>query len=256
MKKGNRYTQTWGNTWRLNDITIFFSKTLRSLLFINAWKDYPDSNVLLSVQNPAQAWNALTIGAYTEKTIVNDPHFIGYQIVAPLGGLSPFSTTSRLWSNNWPIKPEAVFEGGNLLKDKSGNLHEHEDLCVLSTSKNIQIRQFEAFNATSAATAQASWFAAKLALHYPDVWSETIRGLIVHSSSWNQTMLMQAGNGINNKKGKRNLLKIFGYGKPDLPRALHSNENAFTFIIQETIQPFEKRASGYKMKEMHFYSLP
>ncbi|MBF8275586.1 MAG: hypothetical protein HW390_659 [Candidatus Brocadiaceae bacterium] len=220
------------------------------------WKDYPNSNMLSSVQNPAQAWNALTIGAYTEKIKVNDPQFSGLEIVAPSGGLSPFSTTSCAWARKWPIKPEVVFEGGNLLKDTSGHLIDHEDLCVLSTSKNIQTRQFDAFNATSAATAQAGWFASQLALRYPKAWPETIRGLIVHSAFWNQEMIRQAGNGLKNKTDIHNLLRVFGYGKPDLNKAIDSNENAFTIILQETIQPFEKNGSAYKMKDMHFYSLP
>ncbi|MBN1412559.1 MAG: S8 family peptidase [Spirochaetales bacterium] len=220
------------------------------------WMNYPNSNYLSSVQNPAQAWNALTIGAFTEKVIVKDPNFSESQIVAPSGGLSPFSTTSRIWARMWPIKPEVVFEGGNLLKDTSGHLYDHEDLCILSTSKNIQTRKFDSFNATSAATAQASWFTAQLALQYPDAWPETIRGLIVHSASWTQDMIQQAGNGLKNKTDIQNLLRVFGYGKPNIDKALYSNENAFTIILQETIQPFEKIENSYKMKDMHFYSLP
>jgi len=29
------------------------------------WPDYPDSNTTTSVRDPAQSWNALTIGAFT-----------------------------------------------------------------------------------------------------------------------------------------------------------------------------------------------
>jgi raffinose/stachyose/melibiose transport system substrate-binding protein len=156
------------------------------------WKNYPDSNLLSSIKNPGQSWNALTVGAHTEKIKVNDPRFKDMQFVAPPGCISPFSTTSKVWNKKWPIKPDIVFEGGNLLKDASGDLYEHEDLCILSTSKNIQSEQFDTFNATSSATAQASWFAAQVALKYPNAWPETLRGLIVHSASWNDEMIRQA----------------------------------------------------------------
>ena len=56
----------------------------------NDWSKYPDINMVSSIQNPAQSWNALTIGAFTGKYIIQDPKFKGSQIVAPPGGLSPF----------------------------------------------------------------------------------------------------------------------------------------------------------------------
>ncbi|MEK7274153.1 MAG: S8 family peptidase, partial [Candidatus Desantisbacteria bacterium] len=216
----------------------------------NDWKNYPDSNYISSVHNPAQSWNALTVGAYTEKITINDPQFNGSQIIAPAGGLSPFSTTSLIWADKWPIKPEVVFEGGNLLKDASNHLYEHEDLCLLSTSKNLQTRQFDAFNATSAATAQAAWFASQIAVKYPNAWPETIRGLMVHSAKWNDEMIRQIGSNLQKKKDYRNLMRVFGYGKPDISTALYSSESAFTMILQENIQPFEKDKNKWKMKDM------
>ena len=149
-----------------------------------------------------------------------------------------------------------VFEGGNLLKDSSGHLYDHEDLCLLSTSKNIQQRQFDSINATSAASAQAAWFAAQLTVKYPNAWPETIRGLMVHSARWNDEMIKQVGNRLGNKNDFKNLIRVFGYGKPDLTSALYSSENAFTMIMQENIQPFEIVAGEDKMKDMHFYKLP
>jgi hypothetical protein len=220
------------------------------------WERYPNSNLLSSVQNPAQSWNALTIGAYTEKHTISDPMFNNSQIVAPPGGLSPFSTTSQVWASKWPIKPEVVFEGGNLFIDSYGHRYAHDDLSILSTSKNIQVNQFGSINATSAAAAQATWFASQIALKYPSAWPETIRGLIVHSAKWNDTMIQQVGNGLRNKRDYQNLIRVFGYGKPDLITALYSSESAFTMILQEYIQPFEKSGSTPKMKDMHFYKLP
>ncbi len=47
-----------------------------------------------------------------------------------------------------------------------------------------------------------------------------------------------------------------GYGVPDIQRALNSYENGFTFIAQESIQPFVKYKSEYKTNDMHLYDLP
>ena len=59
------------------------------------------------VQNPAQAWNALTVGAYTEKvTPPTAELFRGWATVATTGELSPFSRTSMTFGRGWPIKPD------------------------------------------------------------------------------------------------------------------------------------------------------
>ena len=130
---------------------------------------------------------------------------------------------------------------------------------LLSTSKAFNIKPFDTINATSAAAAQASWFAAKIAYEYPDAWAETIRGLMIHSASWNKAMLDQTNVKQGNKKSYINLLRTFGFGIPDLNRAIYSKENALTFISQATIQPFNfKKGSktDTETNEVHFYNLP
>src|SRR5436190_21810557 len=76
--------------------------------------DYLERNDLEPVEDPAQAWNALSVGAFTEKVNINDPTFAGYVPIAPAGELSPRSRTSVAWERQWPVKPDVMFEGGNL----------------------------------------------------------------------------------------------------------------------------------------------
>jgi len=223
------------------------------------WRDYHSSNLKSSVQNPAQAWNALVAGAYTEKIQVNDPNFQNHTPVAAKGQLSPFSSTSLVWERKWPIKPDVVFEGGNLLVTPDGkNVTNHDDLDLLSTAANFNQRPFKTINATSAAAAQASWFAAKITYEYPNAWAETIRGLVVHSANWNDAMLAQSQVQQGKRASFRRLLRTFGFGVPDLGRALYSQESALTYIAQETIQPFNfKEGSGTsETNEIHFFNLP
>lgn len=223
-----------------------------------SWQNYPYSNFTSSVQNPAQAWNAVVAGAHTEKVQVTDPNFQNHSPVANEGELSPYSSTSLIWEKRWPVKPDVVFEGGNLLKAPDNNITSHEDLELLSTSKSIQIKPFDTVNATSAAAAQASWFAAKVAFEYPNAWAETIRGLMIHSADWNNAMRNQHEK-QNNKRDITNLLRTFGFGVPNLDKALYSQESALTFIAQETIQPFsykEGSSSDTETNEIHFFDLP
>ena len=117
---------------------------------------YPNRNSLRPIQNPAQAWNGLTVGAFTNIVAIDSPNLRNYDRVAPSGGISPFSRTSSLWEKGALIKPEVMFEGGNLYKtnDLQFPFSSHQDLELITTSKNYQISSyFDTINATSAATA-------------------------------------------------------------------------------------------------------
>src|SRR5690606_23213002 len=139
------------------------------------WQNYPDSNDTSSIQSPAQSWNALVAGAFTQKVQIDDPKYEDYLPVANEGEVSPFSTTSLIWESMWPIKPDVVFEGGNLLRSPDDKIIRHVDLELLSTSRSFKLKPFDTIHATSAAAAQASWFAAKIAHEYRNAWPETVR---------------------------------------------------------------------------------
>jgi hypothetical protein len=83
---------------------------------------YPARNEIEPIENPAQAWNAITVGAFTEKFVITDPTYEGWEPVAPVGDLCPTSRTSVSWERKWPLKPDVVLEGGNwaALGDRRG----------------------------------------------------------------------------------------------------------------------------------------
>lgn len=224
----------------------------------NCWRNYPDDNKTNAVHDPGQAWNALTVGAYTDKVRITDPQMASWNAIAPAGGLSPYSTTSATWhQRRWPIKPEMVLEGGNVARGPNDSILDTEDLKLLSTSHDPQRAQFAPFCATSAASAQAAWMAAQIRIAYPDAWPETVRALLVHSARWTNTMLQQFLPQPNPSKQQiANLLRICGFGVPSLPRALYSLVNSLTLISQSELQPFDKRDSRYVTNEMHLYNLP
>ncbi|MFN0036462.1 MAG: S8 family peptidase [Saprospiraceae bacterium] len=215
--------------------------------------NYPDTNLLSQIEDPAQAWNALTIGAYTEKVFINDPKIRNYTPLAEAGQLSPHSRTSVLWGekSKWPLKPDVVLEGGNAAKP--GAETSPDGLECLTTY--YRYSRFGTINATSAATAKAAWLAAQIWASYPQAWPETIRALIVHSAQWTKAMETQFLSG--SKAGDyRKLIQICGFGVPNLERALHSFNNSLILIAQEHIMPFREGESSISMNEMHLYALP
>lgn len=228
---------------------------------ITAWDTaqiYPDPQLTDSVHDPAQSWNALTVGAYTELDQIIDPELANYKPIAPRGGLSPFSTTSFIWDDRWPIKPEIVMEGGNSIPGIDGISIDEccPDLSLLSTHFDPQTAHFSAFNMTSAATAQAAWFAAQIQAEYPDYWPETIRGLMIHSADWTDTLKQQFLE-KENKTAYKQLLRVCGYGVPNLAKARYSASNNLTLVAQSELQPFDKKPKGgFCTKDMHLYELP
>lgn len=215
------------------------------------WKGYPANNFTKQVHDPAQAWNALTVGAITLRDRITHPSYAGFQPIASLGELSPYTSTSRLWERHWPIKPEVVFEGGNVALSPSGDAWNIDDLRLLSTHHVPTEAYFAYHYATSAASAQAAHMAATIQQAYPDAWPETVRALIVHSARWTDAMIRQCRDG-NGEQGMLALLRACGYGLPDLDRAMNCMRNRLTLVSEAEIQPFEDGHS----KEMHLYELP
>ena len=224
----------------------------------NAWKDYPDSNSTDGIHDPGQAWNGLTVGASTELIHITEPDTDYYEPIAPLGGLSPFSTTSQTWHRNSPLKPDVVFEGGNAAQDAYSAVS-MPSLSLLTTSADITDRLFATANATSAATALAGKMAARLMAEYPGLRAETIRGLIVHSAQWTLEMRRQfLSNPSSPKKSQvSNLVRHCGFGQPNLERALWSVENSLTLICEDSLYPFVKEGSNTPtLREMNLHQLP
>ena len=203
------------------------------------------------VHDPAHAWNALTVGAYTEKTTLRDASLRGWNPVAAAGDLSPWSTTSVVFADSWPIKPDVVFEGGNVASDGAGQIYPVPDLSLLSTFYKPAQGSFVTTYATSAATAQCARMAGRISAEYPQLWPESVRGLIVHSAEWTRTMKAHL-KGAGGKSARARLVRRYGFGVPDLSRALRSANDALTLIAQDIIHPF----SNGKMREMHLYELP
>ncbi len=224
----------------------------------NAWVEYPNSNSTDGIHDPGQAWNALTIGACTHLTRITEQDAGDYRPIAEAGGLSPFSTTSRAWQANWPLKPDVVFEGGNAAKDTLGAIS-MPSLSLL-TSNNVPSRRlFTTINATSAATALASGMAAKIMSVYPELWPESIRALMVHSAKWTDVMrsMFLPPNKAPLKSDIEHLVRHCGFGVPDLERALWSISNSLTLVVEEKLYPF-KREKGKQptLRDMHLYRLP
>lgn len=220
------------------------------------WHLYPDQNDADQIHDPGQAWNALTVGATTERVHFDTEAFPGWTPLARPGGLGPSSTTSVSWATVWPNKPDLVLEGGNGIRETNGTEADTDDsLLLLTTHSRPTDRLLTTMGDTSAAAAQAARMAARLMARYPDFWPETVRGLLVHSAEWTPEMKTAT---VELPAGDRTrlLLRRYGYGVPDLERASWSASNLLTLVAQDSLQPFEKRDGRVATKDMGLHALP
>lgn len=218
--------------------------------------NFPTLNYIESIHDPSQAYNALTVGSYTRMDRINQQTWPGINALAQDGGISPSNSTSLMWDDQWPIKPDIVMEGGNLAKQGTQIMDHVDTLKPLSLDKDFRKYIFSPFGDTSGAAALASKLAAELKTEYPQYWPETIRALMVHSADWTDRML----GGVDLKSAtvnqKRNLLRTFGYGTPIAKNAFYSAKNALTLIAENQIQPFKRDGASVKTNEYHLYSIP
>jgi hypothetical protein len=225
-------------------------------------RDYPSVNTAESIHDPAQAWNALAVGAITYKDSIDQREYPGYKTIASAGGLSPYSCSSAIWDKAWPIKPDVVFEGGNRALRPDGDTDSLRSLELLTVDHRPTVRAFDSMWGTSAAAALASRLAATIQANYPEYWPETIRGLMVHSARWTDPMIKMFAPKPDRKRDIENLLRHCGFGVPSQQRALWSAGNSLTLIAQQELQPFEavRAASGRveraRSRDVHLYSLP
>jgi hypothetical protein len=77
---------------------------------------------------------------------------------------------------------------------------------------------------------------------------------MIHSAEWTPEMIEQFPG--DDRQSKLNRLKCYGYGVPDLRKALWSASNVVTLVAQESLQPYIKVGSEVVKNDLHFHHLP
>ncbi|UAK23846.1 S8 family peptidase [Sphingomonas nostoxanthinifaciens] len=216
-----------------------------------------------SLEDPSQSWNALSVGGYTAKIgpSADDPDL---NPLVAANEKSPFSRGSKLLPVDLtPMKPEVLFEAGNMMVDAGGFCGWHPAVSLLTSGKDVAAQPLVPFWATSAATGVAGNFIGRLKAGLPERWPETYRALTVHSAEWPQPIRSKlVGRGRSwrtiSKGEKQQIMREVGYGVPDLGRALASASNDVTLLVESEIQPYALGADGRGavFNEVHFFALP
>lgn len=217
--------------------------------------DYLAACDLAAVEDPAQSWNSITVGAHTDlDQLPSDPTFAGWSALGAAGDLSPHSRTSVSFPRrSWPLKPDICMEGGNVLTDGSSDFHERHPVLSVRTTDARDDLALGSANATSAATAQAARLAALTQVTYPAYWPETVRGLLVHAAEWTPAMRSRIDS-VANKTERLSLLRRYGWGVPTDERVLASGRSSVVMIAQDEFVPFE--GDDFRARHLRLHSLP
>lgn len=210
------------------------------------------------VEDPGQAWNALTVGGVTQKAQISERGRDDWRTAVEVDALSPYSKVSAAWARGVaPVKPEILLEAGNRAVDPADQSHWSglDSLSLLTTGRAVTTDPLSTSWATSAAAAQAAGMAAQLLADDPAYWPETIRALLVHSAQWTAPMLAQF-RAHPAKADRMRLARRFGYGRADLERARRSRAASLALVSQASVQPFVKDGSNVRMNAYHTYDLP
>ena len=145
-------------------------------------------------------------------------------------------------------------EGGNSAIDPATKKADSvDDLSLLTTKISATGGMLTTTGDTSGAAALASRLAARIWAEYPTLWPETIRGLLIHSARWTDSMVREFPHSLRHDR-----LRVYGYGVPNFQKAMSSANREATQIIEGVLQPFEwdRGSSRCKTKDMHLHYLP
>lgn len=203
------------------------------------------------LQQPGQAWNALTVGGYTDlDQLTPRDRERGYPPpLAVAGTLSPHSRTAP--GGNHPLKPDIVMEAGNTAPGGGMDNPDAQGLTMLTLDSKWRERGtlLRSTCMTSPAAAAASNALARIANAHPTLHPATWRGLLAHTTNWPQAARDQFPN-------KNDLLRAFGYGVPAPERAMASDSNRPVMVYEGVIRPSYRNAERNPERLADFIELP
>ena len=221
------------------DILIFISTT--NHIFDNlSVTDYPEKFKICNanIAPPAESMNNITIGATANN-------FEDYNMSNGLAGNASFPAMysrkfhydfedtdifNQVTINPFLRKPDLVIGGGDYgeeLMHGMSLINDQGESCIEVLSSDLSIRTFKALG-TSYSTPLAANLAAQFIKIYPDLNMQSIKALLINSST--EIKLESTLNGFSKSLRKR----VMGYGELN-NQLLFSSEDKVTMIIEDSI---------------------
>jgi hypothetical protein len=185
-------------------------------------RNYP--NYLLEnscrIPNPAQSMLALTVGSIN----INDYEDDDWISFGGKGAISSYSCSGfGLWGS---IKPEVVEYGGDIVINKNQYIYKTTTMTCPELIRVSPPAYAKDEVGTSFAAPKVSRIAVELQKLLPNESTLLYKALIIQSARWTDWAE------IFSMDRKKDVLRLMGYGLPDIDRAVANNEHRITYITR------------------------
>jgi hypothetical protein len=171
------------------------------------------------IANPAQSLLSLTVGSVCNADFEDQDR-------KSFGTKGHISAFSRIGPGLWGcIKPDVVEYGGDLLYEKNGYLVTQDDVVSVKVIKTGANGTGYAVG-TSFAAPKVAHIVAQLAKRFPSKSTLLYKALVVQSARLPEHALHQPN---------RNTMRAFGFGIPDLHRAIENTQYRMTFTAEGVV---------------------
>ena len=205
------------------DVIFVVSAGNNDLTFLDDYPDYllDETTDHAKIINPATSAFALTVGALSKHPTTEV--LSGYQEDYP----SPITRVGPGYKGM--AKPELVENGG-------GGFGEESDVITLNPNWIREGRLFTRVSGTSFSAPKVSNHIARLINKYPQKSHNLIKALLISSASIPLERPDPLSKMDISTGDAKNLLKIYGYGKSDIEKAIHSDVNRVLLVRENTIK--------------------
>lgn len=222
-------------------------------LYIKEYPKYilnPESRII----DPATSAIAITVGSLSlGRGSMIDPDDATVNSVAKINGYpSPFTRTG--FGVDGMIKPDVVAYGGDYSFNKNRVIGDkNAAISVITLNlRNESNSLFTICSGTSFSTPYISNLAAQLFNKYPNSSSNLIRALIANSANLPREIPQEFQISSEMKEGVKTeqlikQLSIYGYGQPDLEKAMYSTDNDVVLICDKVY---------LEIGDFHMYEIP
>jgi len=254
---GDRYKKMFGNKRQFPLATLIdeLAKELDIIFVISAGNLNPEENGYpnrypnylieetpkVKIIDPASSAYAITVGAISQEFGPSDrkPQEILFS-PAKENYPSPFTCVGLGYKGM--IKPELVEEGGNIIYSPSDPLKMEDiggKLVVINPDWLKYGRLFTVDHGTSFSAPKVAHYLAKLFNYFPEYSPNLIKALLLASAEIPEERPEPLNDITFNDSDTNllNLLKVYGYGKPNFERAISSEHNDVLLIAENRIKP-------------------
>lgn len=196
------------------------------------------SHEVTNLCTPAESMNNITVGAAAHSLrpgafagIATGPEFPALYSRKGHIDMQSLSLLSGSKINKRYFKPDVIECGGDYEHSPGGHVIGQGNIASMEVLSSNRAESFYNQIGTSFAAPLVANIAAQLQRLYPSIRTQSLKALIVNSATMNLIRFPAVHKGLQNRTA--------GHGIADEAKAVFSNDDGITFLLEEEIEPEE-----------------